>query len=301
MLKKINSTESLIFVIFFLSCSAKNKKYEKNYSRNCIILAIALFSFGLNAQTFPSPYCTIADADEVIVEEITSVDIGATGITNMDYTSVLVDQTALLVNVAATESYTLLVKGNTYGNFDSSIVAFIDWNHNGVLDDAGEIYELGNLTNSDGDDTVSVSISITVPETAVDGLTRIRITKIYTDEDSVAIIDPCAISFNPFGIGAFAGYGQALDFTLNVSNLRVSDFDKNSLSIYPVPAIDNMTIAYKSAIELLTIYNVLGQQVFTGHNLGATTTVEVSNFAPGTYIAKISSESNTTSVKIIKK
>lgn len=266
-----------------------------------ITLAIALFSFGLNAQTFPSPYCTMTDEDEVSVEEITSVDFAATLITNTDYTSVLVDQTGLQVDVAPTETYTLVIKGNTYGNFDNSIVAFIDWNHNGVLDDAGEIYELGNLTNSDGEDTVSVSMSITVPATAVAGLTRIRITKIYTDEDSTAIIDPCAISFNPFGIGVFAGYGQALDFTLNVSNLRVSDFDKNALSIYPVPAGDKMTIAYKSAIESLTIYNILGQQVYTGQNLGATTTVDVSNFTPGTFIAKIVSEAKTSTVKIIKK
>ena len=266
-----------------------------------ITLAAALFSLSLSAQNFPTPYCTIMDSEEVVVEEITSVNFFGTVITNSDATSVLIDKTAISINVVPNEPYTLQVSGATKGNFDNAIMAFIDWNNNGILDDAGEVYQVGTLTNSTGSDAVSVSLAINIPATATPGLKRIRITKIYKDADSPAATNPCAIYFFPFGYGPYAGYGQALDFTLNVVSLGAAEFDNKALTIYPVPASDKITLTYKAPMESLTIYNLLGQQMYAGQNLAATTTVDVSNFASGTYIAKITSESSTTTVKIIKK
>ncbi len=265
-----------------------------------ITLLVALFSIGLSAQTFPNPYCSLLDVDEIEVEEITSVSFGGTVITNTDVTSALIDKTAVSVEVSENQTYTIQVKGDTKGNFSNAVVAFIDWNNNGVLNDEGEIYDLGLLTNSNGSDAMSVSLEIAVPEYVLPGLKRVRITKIYTDEDSTAAINPCAIYFYPFGFGPYSGYGQALDFNLNVVNLGVADFDKNALAVYPVPASDNITISYKSAIESLTIYNVVGQQVYSGKSLGKAANIDVSNFALGTYIAKIVSESKTATVKIVK-
>lgn len=166
--------------------------------------------------TFPAPYCDIADADDVTVEEITAVDFAGTSITNTDTTTVLIDKTDTVVNVTAGETYTIVVKGNTNGNFTNDIVAFIDWNQNEILDDAGEVFEIGTLENSSGSDEVSVTMEITVPANAVLGETRIRITKTYTDEDSPAEINPCAIEFDAFGFMIVPGFGQALDFTLNI-------------------------------------------------------------------------------------
>lgn len=265
-----------------------------------ITLLLGLFSLTLNAQEFPNPYCNIADIVEVEVEEITKVDFAGTIITNADAVAALIDKTAVSVNVVQNQVYSLQVFGDTKGNFDNAVVAFIDWNNNNILDDAGEVYVVGTLTNSSGADAVFVNLDITVPLTATVGPKRIRITKIYTDDDSQSVIDPCAISFTPFGYGPYAGYGQALDFTLNVETLSAASFDKNALAIFPIPATDILTISYKSAIESLTIYNLLGQEVFSGEDLEASVSVDVSNFSSGTYIAKITSESATHSMKIIK-
>lgn len=171
---------------------------------------------GSGGGTFPSPYCEIADAADVVVEEITKVEFAGTTIANEDTTSALVDKTDVIVAVTVGETYSLSVEGNTYGDFETNIVAFIDWNKNDVLDDAGEIYELGTLENSTGDDGVSVSLNILVPADAAEGTTRIRITKTYFDDLSPAIVTPCGIQFDPFEMGVEAGYGQALDFTLDV-------------------------------------------------------------------------------------
>lgn len=180
---------------------------------------------------FPSPYCNIADADDVTVEEITKVVFDDTTITNDDTESALINKTDTAVSVMQGETYTISVEGNTNGDFDTNIVAFIDWNQNGVLDDEGEIFEIGTLTNSDGNDGTAVTMDITVPMDAVEGPTRIRLTKTYTDEEgdspmppSPAIINPCAIEFDAFEMGAQTGYGQALDFTLEIEETDDTSF-----------------------------------------------------------------------------
>ena len=178
---------------------------------------------GSDEDTFPSPYCDIADADSVIVEEITKVDLAGTTITNDDTESVLINKTDTVIDITAGETYTISVEGNTYGNFDTNILAFIDWNQNNTLDDEGEVYELGTLANSTGSDGIFVTMDILVPSDAVLGETRVRITKTYFDNISNPIINPCGIEFDPFGWGIESGYGQALDFTLNIEAANTED------------------------------------------------------------------------------
>ncbi|HLS29793.1 MAG TPA: GEVED domain-containing protein [Flavobacteriaceae bacterium] len=177
---------------------------------------------GENGDDFPSPYCDV-DADGVTIEEITAVGFGNTNIENDNTEDVLIDKTDTVVDVMLGETYTLEVEGFTNGDFENAVVAFIDWNQNFILDDDGEVYEVGTIENSTGEDGNSVSLEITVPEDAVLGTTRIRITKTYTDEEgddpmppSPAIINPCAIEMDAFEMGAQPGFGQALDFTLNI-------------------------------------------------------------------------------------
>lgn len=264
-----------------------------------ITLLLSLFTCAVNAQTFPAPYCDITDP-MVTVEEITTVNFNNVTITNTNFSDNLVDYTATQIPVAPGQSYTLEVFGNTYGNFDTEIVAFIDWNNNGVLDDAGEVYELGKLTNATGSNGVSVTMSVQVPATAAAGMTRVRITKVFTDIGSEAIVDPCAISFDITGAGTYASFGQALDFNLNVSTLSSATFDSEALSIYPVPAKNKVTIAYKSAIGNMQVYNQLGQEVYSSRNLGSQASLDVSGFANGVYFIKLYNEKEAQTFRIVK-
>lgn len=264
-----------------------------------ITLALCLMSLGLQAQNFPSPYCDIS-SDDVTIEEITSVNFNESSMVNEDLSSVLINKTSTMVNIMAGETYTLTVQGNTYGNFDNDIVAFIDWNQNEVLDDNNEVYEIGRLTNSTGQDGVSVEMDITVPADVLPGETRIRITKTYRDDQSQALINACAIEFNPFGQGAFPGYGQALDFTLNVETLSTNTFDKDALSVYPVPAKDVLTVNYKSIIETIKIYNLIGQEVFSKEGKLNKQSLDLSKLNSGVHIIKLYSEEGSHSFKIVK-
>ncbi|WP_417197557.1 T9SS type A sorting domain-containing protein [Bizionia sp.] len=249
---------------------------------------------------FPSPYCEITDADNVIIEEISSVNFAGTNIANTDATTVLIDETATVVNIALNETYALEVAGNTYGPFDTDIVAFIDWNQNDILDDAGEIYEIGTLINTNGTDGVSVSMDILVPTDAVLGETRIRLTKTYTDSDSPAEINPCGIEFDAFGQGIYPGYGQALDFTLNITPLSTDTFEVNALSVYPIPTKDYLNISYKSTIQSVTIFNMLGQEVYAQNTSASKLELQVSELATGTYLVKLQTEVGTHTFRFLK-
>lgn len=263
-----------------------------------ITLAFILLSMGLNAQNFPSPYCDITD--DVQVEPITSVVFAGISITNSDETSILVDKTLTSPNVVPGDTFNVEVMGNTFGSFDNNIVVFIDWNLNNILDDEGEIYEIGTLTNSNGTDDISVNADITVPSDAVLGAVRMRITKTYTDENSVAEIDPCAISFDAFGQGIFPGFGQAMDFVLNVGSLGFEEFEVNALSIYPTLTKDMLHLDYKSDLGGLKIYNLLGQEVFAQTNLGSSVTLDLSALKSGAYILKLDTKLVSKNFRFIK-
>lgn len=264
-----------------------------------ITLLIFLFSFNLYAQ-FPAPYCDI-DPMGTTVEEITSVSFAEIDITNTDSSSILVDATENIGFMNQGDSYSFTVTGNTYGDFENDIVAFIDWNNNGILDDENEIHLIGTILNSNGSDGISVSLDIEAP-IDVEFITelRVRVTKTYKDADSPAEIDPCAIAFNPFGQGVFPGFGQALDFKIIVGLIGVDEFDINKLSIYPQPANDILNIDYIEEIALLEVYNMLGQQLISAKESSSRVKLNVSSLKAGAYFLKLHTASNKHVVKIIK-
>lgn len=100
-------------------------------------------------------------------------------------------------------TYTMTVKGNTAGAFTNYISVFIDWNQNGLLDDAGERTNIGTIANSTGIDAISVSGNITVPVGALTGNTLMRVMKNYN-------------AYATTSCTPGSGFGQAEDYMLNV-------------------------------------------------------------------------------------
>lgn len=264
-----------------------------------ITLALTLLTFGLQAQNFPAPYCDI-DPEGTTVEEITTVIFAGLSIINMDASSILVDATDNVGFINQGDSSTITVTGNTVGDFDTDIVAFIDWNNNEILDDDGEVFQIGTITNSNGNDGVTVSMDIIAPYEAEFVPVRVRITKTFKDADSPAEIDPCAISFNPFGQGVFPGFGQALDFTIVVGLIGVDEFDISALEVYPSPVKDILNVNYKSALSDLIVYDLLGQEVYTNEKTGNQLQVDLSALKVGVYIVKVAAKEGTYSFKMVK-
>lgn len=240
---------------------------------------------------FPDPYCGPLNYSSV--EPITNVEIAgianrsdaATGGTNSHE-----DFTAISGNMTQGETYEITLEGNTDGNFTNRFVIFIDWNQNGILDDAGEVYVIAQeLRNSTGTDGKQIFGDIVVPANAVLGNTRMRVKKNF----SSARLDPCVAE------GAF---GQAEDYTINVEEgLGISDV--NSLagfSFYPNPSTDIINLSANQKIESVALYNLLGQQVFAS-NVGATSSyINVSHLSAGTYVMKVSIDGQVGTYKLLK-
>lgn len=83
--------------------------------------------------------------------------------------------------------------------------------------------------------------------------------------------------------------------------LATASFDKSILKIYPNPATSDLTIQANSAIDNISIYNVLGQEVNSKNPKSNITTLDISNLQKGFYIVKTTSEGKTETTKVLKK
>jgi hypothetical protein len=162
-------------------------------------------SFTTEADPF-IPYCSSVTYTSG-VEPISSVSFAGINNTSnslLNGSPSIQNFIAISGNVEANRSYTMTLKGNTDGSFTSNFRVFIDWNQDGDFTDAGERYNAGSVTNSNGIDAISAVSTIAVPVNALPGVTRMRIKKIFGTTD---IDNPC--------LGA--GFGQTEDYTLNVT------------------------------------------------------------------------------------
>lgn len=151
------------------------------------------------------------------VEPITLVNFA--GINNISSASLddddqyLQDFTYLTPGQANTgQSYPVTIQGNTGGNYMTSIKVYIDFNHNGMLNDPGEGFELGYLENSTGLDGAQLNGNIAIPSGALSGFTLMRVAKHYIYDDmEIAGYLPTTC-----GSDENTGYGQVEDYLLNI-------------------------------------------------------------------------------------
>ena len=193
-----------------------------------------------------------------------------------------------IANLQAGEVYNLTVKGNTNGDNENYIIAFIDWNQDGDFDDNGETYLFSqSLVNSNGNDQIFVTEEISVPISAQSGETRLRIKKLNTLTE---IENPCSM----------AGAGQIEDYTVNVSTLGLHNWNKNNINIYPNPFTDNLTIEATEKIKHIEIYNALGVRISTHDIATHQKTLNLRNLPKGIYLLRITNDGASTTFKVIK-
>src|SRR5690606_4438689 len=112
----------------------------------------------------PDTYCEVEITE--IIEPITRVIFA--GIDNTSSTSYPTPEHEYFLDIqgeiALEETAEITIEGNTNGNNQNFFTVFIDWNQNGILDDEGERYEVGSITNSSGTDGIQAIGNITVPE-----------------------------------------------------------------------------------------------------------------------------------------
>ncbi|MDO5509215.1 MAG: choice-of-anchor J domain-containing protein [Weeksellaceae bacterium] len=246
----------------------------------------AIYSFTTEESPL-APYC--GPLNFTLVEPITLVEFaGINNSTSAEVGGVPAHGIYLdmVANVAQGETYTIILSGNTAGNYINRFAVFIDWNQNGVLDDAGEVYEVTQLLeNSTGTDGVTISHEITVPADAVIGTTRMRVKKIYGTTD---FLDPCAGTT----------FGHAQDYSVEVGTMSTVDTEMRRNNVYPNPTRDVLNISATDVAQV-RVYNMLGQQMRVDFNAQ---TVNVSHLPAGNYILQMENENgDLQNVKFIKK
>lgn len=277
----INATGLLASTTYYWKVIAKN---AAGSATGC-----SEFMFTTSANPF-APYCgPLAFTSNV--EPITLVNFAGINNTSPAATGGTAHEnyTSIVGNVSQGGSYLITLKGNTDGGFTNRFVVFIDWNQNGVLDDAGEVYAITQtILGSTGVDAIQATQTLAVPATAMVGNTRMRVKKIF---GTTNYLNPCLGS----------GFGQAEDYTITVASLAVNDNLKNAIKVYPNPVVDVLNIESPNKVKQVTVFDATGRSV-SSHVLNATKSqVNLRRLTPGVYVVNIEMENETKTVKVIKK
>ncbi|WP_347374081.1 GEVED domain-containing protein [Aequorivita sp. Q41] len=163
----------------------------------------------LNVTEYTNPYCEVVITDTVT--PITNVSFAGIQNTTSEATTSPAQEIFIDINgaVAQGNEYLMRLEGVTAGDNTHYFTAFFDWNQNGILDDAGEVYELGNITNSTGTDGIELLKKIQVPEDALLGETRMKLIKSL----DASPLDPC---------GTYTS-GQSEDYSITVFDYCLPD------------------------------------------------------------------------------
>lgn len=85
-------------------------------------------------------------------------------------------------------------------------------------------------------------------------------------------------------------------------SLSVDSFNlNNSLTYYPNPVNNNLTLKEQHAIQDVSVYNMLGQEVLRTVLNAVSGEVDMSQLNTGTYFVKVTVENTIKTIKVIKK
>jgi bacillolysin len=192
--------------------------------------------------------------------------------------------TALSTNLTAGSTYNItLTPGFTESSYKEYWTIYIDYNHDGILNGSGE-------TVAKVSDSSSKTATFTVPATAKNGATRMRVQMHYNS----FLTNPCGT----FSYGEVEDYkvyisgGTGLNGLIASNNLKTQY--RNSLTISPNPIAGNNALASYTltksgnvSIKLSDLNGRTLQTVFLGNQLAGIHTNNLNNFSQlpaGNYI-----------------
>ena len=158
---------------------------------------------------------------------ISNVSFGSIDNTSVANTGGYGDYTSQSTNILRGSTYQLCVDIYVNGAFTQHCFAYFDWNNNGDLSDAGESYDLGDVTG-----TGQLCANITIPAGATLGNTRMRIIEKYnadptgpcesgtwgeTEDYTVTILGPPVVTVDPTNQSIC--YNSSADFNVSVTGI----------------------------------------------------------------------------------
>ena len=82
--------------------------------------------------------------------------------------------------------------------------------------------------------------------------------------------------------------------------LNNTAFDNESFSYYPNPVVDVLSLGYSKDISIVSVINLLGQEVLLKSINSNQTQVDMASLPTGTYLVKVTSDSLTKTIKVNK-
>ncbi|MGG5210763.1 reprolysin-like metallopeptidase [Chryseobacterium sp. MIQD13] len=235
------------------------------------------YSASSNFTTLGIAYCAVSSNNNTDdhISNVTLANLNNTSSASLytDYST----NAALQVNLTAGGTYTLSVSKawlSGTGPYSGATSAWIDFNRNGVFEDAERILTSTTTTQT------PVTANFTVPAGAVTGLgLRMRIGMLYTTQANAAIVNPC---------GTYGTYGEFEDYNVVVAAvLGTKDIanPQDGIQLYPNPANDVLNVTKVSDKAMYKIYSATGQLVGDGNiNDGK---INVSSLVKGGYVITI--------------
>jgi len=123
------------------------------------------------------------------------------------------------------------------------------------------------------------------------------------EESNSIIFTPDTTGIYYFGFNAYSEADQNRLFVDDISiseTLKNEDFSSEDFTFSPNPVRNVLNLSYKQNISDVVVYNLLGQKVFEIAVNATTTKVDMSGLASGSYLVKVSSDSHTKTIKILK-
>lgn len=90
------------------------------------------------------------------------------------------------------------------------------------------------------------------------------------------------------------------DLIIKDPTLGNEDFASSEISFYPNPTRDYVTITSNDIISKIVVYDILGKQIMELQPDEATTRVDLTAMASGHYLAQVSTENGTRTLKLVK-
>ena len=109
-----------------------------------------------------------------------------------------------------------------------------------------------------------------------------------------------------FALYAYSGVSGA-DYDFHVTNFQVTTTTLGTannilegFTLYPTIVKEEINFRSQNNVETITVFNLLGQKVFSGAPNTNNSSINLSNLRPGVYVVKVSAEGKIGSYKIIK-
>lgn len=191
-------------------------------------------------------------------------------------------------SVAVTPGIIGIGVGNYYGG--DVIGVWIDWNNDGDFSDANETIATVAINENS-----QLQFNFTVPSGVAPGNYKMRV-RIDYDPNEMGAIEPCGTT----------QYGEIEDYKIKVkSNLGLNELSaSDAVSIYPNPAIDQVTVDLKSNYKTvnITVYDVSGRIVLTSNNQNKkVVNLDFSDLSSGLYQVAIQTGNGEIMRKLVKK